>query len=85
MPDHLHGIVTFPQGFHLRRNLTQWKRWLASKHNVDWQDGFFEHRLRSLESAIEKANYIRMNPVRAELAEKPTDWPYIRDWKSPEA
>ena len=81
MPDHLHGIVTFPQRFFLEKSMAAWKRWLATRHSIVWQDGFFDHRLRSLESAVEKANYIRLNPVRAGLVEHASDWPYVRDWK----
>ena len=61
--------------------MAAWKRWLATRHSIVWQDGFFDHRLRSLESAVEKANYIRLNPVRAGLVEHASDWPYVRDWK----
>ena len=41
-----------------------------------WQDGFFDHLLRSGESYAEKWNYVRMNPVRAGLVARPEDWPY---------
>jgi putative transposase len=81
MPDHLHGIVRFPEGFFMSKCITDWKRWLATKHKIQWQDGYFDHRLRSLESASEKADYIRMNPVRAGLVVSPTEWPYARDWR----
>jgi len=40
------------------------------------QKDFFEHRLRSDESAQEKSDYILVNPVRAGLVPKPEDWPY---------
>jgi putative transposase len=82
MPDHLHGIVTFPIQFQMKPSVASWKRWLATQHGICWQDGFFDHRLRSEESAIEKANYIRLNPVRAGLVAEPSQWPYIRDWKN---
>jgi REP element-mobilizing transposase RayT len=82
MPDHLHGIVVFPQRFFLQKAIADWKRWFASQYAIDWQDGFFDHRLRSLESATEKANYIRLNPVRAGLVERASDWPYVRDWNT---
>ncbi len=82
MPDHLHGIVTFPNHFSLQKSIAQWKRWLATQHGITWQRDFFDHRLRSLESASEKADYIRMNPVRANLAASPQDWPYVRDWRT---
>jgi REP element-mobilizing transposase RayT len=82
MPDHLHGIVTFPERFRMTRQFTDWKRWMATRHGIKWQDGFFEHRLRSVESAAEKGDYIRMNPVRAGLVDQPEAWPYRRDWKT---
>jgi putative transposase len=82
MPDHLHGIVTFEQRAYLSRDIASCKRWLATKAGFVWQDGYFEHRLRSRECAEEKAGYIRMNPVRAGLVENPDSWPYKRDWKS---
>jgi len=79
MPDHLHGIVCFPERFHMRDTIAHWKRWLATKARIQWQDGFFDHRLRSIESACEKADYIRMNPTRAGLVAQPEDWPYKRE------
>lgn len=83
MPDHLHGIATFPHHFNLRKSISAWKRWLAGKVHVGWQDGFFDHRLRSLESASEKADDIRRKPVRAGLVGTASEWPYARDWKEP--
>lgn len=41
-----------------------------------WQDGFFDHVLRSSESYSEKWNYVRMNPVRAGLVNNAEDWPF---------
>jgi putative transposase len=82
MPDHLHGIVTFPNHFNPGKSISGWKRWLATKAQVKWQDGYFDHRLRSFESACEKADYIRMNPLRAGLASTPAEWPFVRDWKA---
>ncbi len=82
MPDHLHGIVYFPQRCEIRKMITEWKRWLATQCEFEWQDGFFEHRLRNEESAQEKTNYIRMNPVRAGFVENSDSWPYQRDWKN---
>jgi REP element-mobilizing transposase RayT len=78
MPDHLHGIVTFPNSFFMKKSISSWKRWLAKSQSIQWQRDFFDHRLRNLESAVEKANYIRMNPVRAGLCANPEDWPYVR-------
>jgi len=81
MPDHFHGIVTFPKTFYLRKNLSDWKRWTAKNHRIEWQTDFFEHRLRNSENASATADYIRQNPVRAGLAIQAQDWPYRRDWR----
>jgi hypothetical protein len=41
-----------------------------------WQEGFFDHVLRSAESYAQKWEYVRMNPVRAGLCASPEQWPY---------
>jgi putative transposase len=41
-----------------------------------WQPGCFDRLLRREESAEEKWNYIRENPVRAGLVPHWSDWPY---------
>jgi putative transposase len=83
MPDHVHLFAVFPMS---GRTLPSWVQSLrtvigktllrleiAKPH---WQEGFFDHVLRSRESYSEKWNYVRMNPVRAELCRMPEDWPY---------
>jgi hypothetical protein len=40
------------------------------------QKGFFDRILRSHESYSEKWNYVRNNPVRANLAENADRWPF---------
>lgn len=83
MPDHIHMFVSLPQeGIPLAR-------WVQSLRAVlgktllsigcpkpHWQEGFFDHLLRSGESYGEKWNYVRMNPVRAKLVDDPETWPY---------
>jgi hypothetical protein len=41
------------------------------------QKGFFDHVLRSQESAGEKWKYVRENPVRAGLVECSSEWRYL--------
>jgi hypothetical protein len=41
-----------------------------------WQEGFFDHLLRSRGSYAEKAAYVLQNPVRGGFCAKPEDWPY---------
>ena len=82
MPDHLHALVSFSPEHGMRKTLSGWKRFTASNFNILWQRDFFDHRLRNDESFEEKASYIRSNPVRAGLVQKPEDWPYVWGYDS---
>ena len=83
MPDHVHLFVAFPPD---GLTLAQWiqalrtmmgKRLLAvGIMKPHWQEGFFDHLLRSGESYSQKWDYVRMNPVRAGFCQKPEDWPF---------
>ena len=78
MPDHLHALLSFPpSGKPLRLVVSKWKEWTAKQLGLEWQDDFFEHRLRREESRREKADYILANPVRAGLISRPEDWPFV--------
>ncbi len=80
MPDHLHAIMNFSSEVGMQKSLTDWKRYTCVHGGIDWQRDFFDHRLRKDESYVEKAHYIRMNPIRAGLIESPEAWPYV--WES---
>ncbi|MDZ8117194.1 REP-associated tyrosine transposase [Pontiella agarivorans] len=83
MPDHLHAIMSFNRDVGMQKSITDWKRYTCTQSGIQWQRDFFDHRLRADESYIEKAHYIRMNPVRAGLCEQPEDWLYVwenRSW-----
>jgi putative transposase len=77
MPDHLHAIVAFPCDVQMSAVLGSWKSFLAKSHKIEWQDGFFDHRLRSRKEANESWHYIRQNPVRAGLAKTEDDWSWV--------
>ena len=47
-----------------------------------WEEESFDHVLRSDESSKEKAQYIKQNPVRAGLVQKPEDHRWL--WVNPE-
>ena len=79
MPDHVHGLFSFPADTSLAHRIAAWKGYTRKTYGIDWQERFFDHRLRSDESLEEKASYIRMNPVRAGLTESPELWPYLVD------
>ena len=83
MPDHVHLFVAFPM---TGRTLSEWigaLKTVLGKQLIrlgvpkpHWQEGFFDHVLRSAESYAEKWEYVRMNPVRAGLCDEPVQWPY---------
>lgn len=78
MPDHLHALLSLNTTRHtIRQIISPWKSYLKKTRGIDWQDGFFEHRIRNQDSLEEKAHYLRQNPVRAGLVEDPEDWPHI--------
>ena len=82
MPDHAHLFVSYPR---TGITLSQWMQALKSvlgkellrlgTQKPHWQEGFFDHVLRSAESYSEKWDHVRMNPVRAGLCKQPEDWP----------
>ena len=84
MPDHVHFFCA-PRGdlCKLDKFVGKWKEWTAKfahrRCNADvpfWQTEFFDHVLRSSESYEQKWDYVRNNPVRAGLVERPEDWPF---------
>ena len=82
MPDHLHAIMSFPeQRNSMKQSIANWKRLTARRLGIQWQDGFFDHRLRGSQAWDEKAAYIRKNPIRAGLCKSPDDWEW--QWEPP--
>ncbi len=82
MPDHMHMLVSFPSNHSMKKTIRSFKSWLAKQYGIAWQDGFFDHRLRTWESAEEKRRYIMNNPVRAKLVERVSEWSF---WWQPDA
>ena len=83
MPDHIH-LFCAPNTYPIEP-LSRWVRfwksraatmWKGRYHKKLWQKDFWDTQLRGHESYTEKWNYVRNNPVRAELVENPDDWPH---------
>jgi putative transposase len=75
MPDHWHALMSFPRGGKpMAELLRDWKRYTCRKLGVEWQDGFFDHRLRSVDEVDAKFEYIRRNPVVKGLCKQPDEW-----------
>ena len=58
----------------VKRGIANWFTSIGKEFK--WQPGFFDHLLRNDESYDRKWNYVRQNPVRANLVVNPDDWPY---------
>ncbi len=48
-----------------------------SDTGANGRDGFFDHGCARTESVWEKADYIMQNPIRAGLAQKESEWPFV--------
>jgi len=82
MPNHLHLLLTPSQSTSLEKCVQFIKG--ASSHEIHkqrshkveiWQKSFHDSTIRDEDDWLEKAEYIRMNPVRAKLVSNPSDWP----------
>lgn len=79
MPDHVHLFVRGAADFRLQQWVRMVKRAMSKAITVPsphWQEGFFDHVMRSSESYTAKWAYVQQNPVRAGLAAVPEAWPY---------
>jgi putative transposase len=76
MPDHAHAILSFPAEPGMTVTIRNWKRGTKRFQEVEWQEGFFDHRLRTQEEANEKWHYIRRNPAAKNLCDTDDAWPW---------
>ena len=84
MPDHVHFFCRdIGQTSSLSLCVGKWKEWTSKRVKREhgfmvslWQREFFDHLLRSAESYKAKWAYVRMNPVRGGLVDRPEAWPH---------
>lgn len=83
MPDHLHILV---EAQHESADFTHFVRmfkqhsafhWKQKTRRILWHRSYFERVLRDVDHTIEVITYIVNNPVRAGLADRPEDYPYL--------
>jgi putative transposase len=83
MPDHVHLLLTgmskqsmFLPCFHAWRQVTGygWRR--MSKTRL-WQEGYWDHVLRTEDDVLQCAAYIIQNPVRSGLVARASEYPFI--------
>ncbi len=76
MPDHLHGVFSFPARGGVKKPISTLKKYLARNYPIRFQNGFFEHRIRNEEHLRQIEDYILNNPVRKGLIDLPEQWEY---------
>ncbi len=77
MPDHLHALISFPRNADMSEVIRNWKRFHARQHGIQWQENFFEHRVRNHDVQLEqKREYILRNPVVVGLCGTIDEWPW---------
>jgi putative transposase len=91
LPDHLHAILTLPEGD--ADFSTRWRliKTIFTKRVVDegtnfrsrdttgrdlWQRRFWEHTIRNDDDFARHVDYIHYNPVKHGLVHSPGDWPH---------
>src|SRR6266849_11196279 len=89
MPDHVHLLLTpiqdeqgWPHALPAILKLIKGVSARSVNKLLDcsgpvWQEESFDHVLRSTESFAEKLEYIRQNPVRRGLVQKPEHYPWL--------
>ncbi len=89
MPDHVHVLITPGWGSdgltHPLRAIMQRVKGASSREanlaigrrGTLWLQESFDHELRREDSLPQKAEYIRQNPVRKGLVERPEDYPWL--------
>ncbi len=83
MSDHLHFLAEgLEPNSDLQRLVKSFKmkssrQYAAQPGGILWQERFYDHILRSLESVEPVAWYIWLNPVRKGLVDKPDDYSFM--------
>ena len=79
------ALLAFQRDGSMSRAIGDGKHFHARTNGIEWQEGFFDHRLRDDERGEQlqtKVNYIRQNPVVAGLCARAEEWPWVIDRSS---
>ena len=83
MPNHVHVLLKQFQGFPLGDVVRRWKGTTAREANAIlgrrgpfWMREYHDRRIRDGQHLDRARAYVRNNPVKAGLCERPEDWPW---------
>jgi REP element-mobilizing transposase RayT len=82
MPNHVHVLMMLLENHTLAEVVKQWKGATSYKLNLLlgrsgrlWQPDYYDRYVSDMDHFYNCRSYIRQNPVKAGLCEKPEDWP----------
>jgi REP element-mobilizing transposase RayT len=88
MPDHMYLFFTLGGRLKLSQAVARLKsktQVLVRAQGVDWQDNFYDHKVRPEDSVEQIIRYIFLNPFRAGLITQDETWPHFfcrnEDWE----
>jgi len=79
MPDHVHFMCTpNGDGCDLHKWIAYWKSLFSRGQGREeiWQRGCWDTQVRTGSDYAEKIEYMKWNPVRKGLSERPDEWPH---------
>ena len=65
MPDHVHALLAFQRDGSMSRVIGDWKHFHARKNRIEWQEGFFDHRLRDERARGATASQGQLHPAKS--------------------
>ena len=81
MPDHWHAVLASNEAKSIGQTISSIQRLTSRqtkdylrKHNVSWQKGFYETRVRTLKQFNYICSYIEENPVKKGFTENKCNW-----------
>ncbi len=82
MPEHVHLLLSEPEGLPLADALKSLKqgvsRRLIGGAERFWQKRYYDHNLRNYHRFVNQLRYVHRNPLRRQSCTRPEDW----EWSS---
>jgi len=78
MPDHVHLLIRLGTEISITECMRLFKGRLVPKlrvHQLQWQEGYYEHEIRGSDDALPVFLYVYLNPYRAKLITTRQAWP----------
>lgn len=89
MPNHVHAMIALKNDHSLPMIVKQWKgasanaiNRLMKREGKLWQQDFYDRFVRDMDHYHNCRIYIRNNPVKAGLCQRPEDWPFSSAWSA---